>query len=242
MARLVMIKMNALQTVTVATIIATTQLVLTTAGVVGGTSCLLTERPVLISMSARGILTTVLRYVGTPQVPSPVVVTLAMHCRAEDIVTISTSAPAVTAVVLTLVLTTPVHSHAVVTQVTILARTENPVTIPTNVLRTMEGVGTIALIQWGLTDVRVKEDIICLGIIMLASILMNAPRVHTGVSIIAEIARARTHVTVARDMHWHPTVKHAKTLTSVIWYRTYAVNNVRIVWGVTRVDAYLGIG
>ena len=142
MAKLATITMNALRTATVATIIAATQLVLTTAGVVEAMSCLLTERPVLILMSVCSILTTVLRYVGTPQVPSPVVVTLAMHCRAEDIVTILTSAPAVTAVVLTLVLTTPVHSYAVVTQGTILARTENPVTTPTSVLRIMAGVDT----------------------------------------------------------------------------------------------------
>ena len=64
--------------------------------------------------------------------------------------------------------------YAVVTQGTILVRTENPVTTPTSVLRVMEDVGTIALIQWDLTDVRVEVDIHSLGIIMLAWTLMNA--------------------------------------------------------------------
>ena len=162
MERLVTIIMSAQRTVMVATIIATTLLVPITAGAVQAMNCHQIKRLVSISMSACVTLTTVLRYVETPQDRSHVVVTLGMHCLAADIVTILTNVPAVMVDVLTLVLTMPVHSYAAVILVTIYQRMENHVLIPTNVQRIMEGVDTIAQILWDPSAVHVVAATICL--------------------------------------------------------------------------------
>ena len=241
MARLVTIIMNAQRAVMVAIIIAITLLVLITAHAIQATRCLQTVRLVLTLMSARLTLTTVLRYVETQLDPSRVVVTQAMCCRTVDTVTTLTSALLVTAGVLTLVLTMPVHLYAAVTLVTTLPQTENHVSIPTNVLPIMEGVDTTAQIRWGLTVVLAVAGTICLRTYMDAATLVSAAQTHMVVTIIAGIVLIGTHATAARDICLPLTVQHAKISTSVIKCRTYAVSNAPIVWEVTHVDVVLAI-